>query len=45
MVSELALELEMAGKAQEYEVILEKHERVMELYQKTVEAGKAYLSK
>jgi hypothetical protein len=44
MVSELALELEMAGKAQEYEVILQKHERVMELYQNTVEAGRAYLS-
>lgn len=44
MVSELALELEMAGKAQEYEVILQKHESVMELYQKTVESGRAYLS-
>jgi len=45
IVSELARELEMAGKAHEINVILKKHENVMELYRKTVEAGRGYLSK
>ena len=42
-VSELALELEQAGKAGDYVYIVEHHDEVMDIYTKTVEAGRQHL--
>ncbi len=42
-LSELAKELEMAGKAGNYRVIEEKNASMLELYGKVIEAGKKYL--
>lgn len=44
-LSELAKELELAGKNEEFSVILEKHKQVIVLYKQTVELAKQYLIK
>ena len=44
-LSELAKELELAGKNEDISVILEKHEQVIVLYKQTVELAKQYLAK
>lgn len=44
-LSEMAKELEMAGKAGEFNIITEKQDNIMELYGQTVEAAKQYLTK
>lgn len=44
-VSELAFELEKAGKENEISVIKEKHKNVMLFYQQTIEDGRKYLEK
>lgn len=44
-LSELAKELELAGKSQNYKLIEEKHSSMMELYEKVVQIGSDYLEK
>lgn len=43
-LSEMAKELELAGKAGDYGVIEEKNAAMLEMYERVVEAGKEYLS-
>lgn len=43
-VSELAFELEKAGKAENYIYIIEHHDEVLQLYKQTVDAAKKYMS-
>lgn len=43
-LSEMAKELELAGKAGDYSVIEEKNAAMLEMYEKVIEAGKEYMS-
>lgn len=42
-LSEIAKELELAGKGKDYSVIEQKHDRMMEMYLKVEELGRAYV--
>ena len=43
-LADLAYELEMAGKEKKYDVILEKHQLLLDIYRDTIETAKCYLN-